>query len=145
APVATPTAAPTQPADPSARPTQTPEPLPAVQSEALYSQLSVRCAGGWSGSATLWVGGTEQSVTQGFELDNIGRPAALWTLWNQEPWLVTVRLTLPEGLDPNRWKFIQWIGNGPEDYVWTNEATVTLGVDDFKQIEFQLVDTAFWK
>ena len=101
------------------------------------------CEGCWSNFAWLWVGGTEQQP-QALVPDSTGEPAALWTLWNNVPWEIRVKVTLPAGLDPNRWKFILWVGTGPKDYLWTDETTFTINPNQTFKIDFQLVDTAYW-
>jgi len=110
------------------------------------SQVSVKCEGCWDNVAYLWVGGTEQTP-QPLVMDTQPgdpSPAALWVLWNVVPWQVTVKVSMPAGLDTNRWKFILWTGSGPTDYIWADEATYTLNPFGFVQADFQLVDTTYW-
>lgn len=128
---------------PTEEPTMTPTPTrtPPPESKA---NLSVLCQGCWSNEAKLWVGGTEQTPPQRFALDANGWPAVHWTLWNLVPWELRVKVSLPAGLDPNRWKFIRWVGTGPNDYLWTDEWTGTMNPSQSIKIDFQLVDTAFW-
>ncbi len=124
------------PVIPTATPTKPPE--------RGTSNLGVLCQGCWSNEATLWVGGTEQTPPQRFALDANGWPAVHWTLWNLVPWKLRVKVSLPAGLDPNRWKFIRWVDTGPNDYLWTDEWTGTMNPSQSIKIDFQLVNTSSW-
>lgn len=89
------------------------------------------------------MGGTEQPPLS-FVPNHDGWPAVHWTLWHSEPWALRIKVTMPDGLDPNRWRLLRWVGDGPNDYIWTDEVSVTLypGQDAF--YDFQLVDLYFW-
>lgn len=94
--------------------------------------------------AQVWVGGTEQR-SQPFAPDASGTHAVLWTFWNDETWEIRVKISLPAELDTNRWKFILWVGTGPQDYIWADETTFNLDPHQLVKITFQLVDTYSWQ
>jgi hypothetical protein len=108
------------------------------------ASVSVVCRGCWSSVAQVWVGGTEQSP-QVLAPDASGALAALWTFWNSSSWQIRVRVTLPVGLNTNRWKLIAWVGTGPQDYIWADDVTFRLDPHQLSQVVFQLVDTYSWQ
>ncbi|MHB1356422.1 MAG: hypothetical protein ACYCZF_10655 [Anaerolineae bacterium] len=90
------------------------------------------------------MGGTEQTP-QKLEVDTYWlHPSGGWTLWNTVPWSIRVQVTMPLGLAPERWKFIMWVGIGPDDYLWVDERTFTIDPNGYVITDFQLVDTKYW-
>jgi len=122
---------------PNATPVPTATPVPSD----IRSNVSVRCHGCWGSSAALRVGGTEQPALP-LTADAWGVPAAHYILWNMVPWEVTARVSLPEGLDPARWKLAVWQSGEVE---WADELTRTAIPGSTVRFEFQLIDTAGWE
>lgn len=137
-----------QPTDPvetvTPIPTAAPVAIPTGVLSDRLAQVSVLCQGCWSAMAQVWVGGTKQR-SQPFAPDASGTHAVLWTFWNDETWEIRVKISLPAELDTNRWKFILWVGTGPQDYIWADETTFNLDPHQLVKITFQLVDTYSWQ
>jgi len=143
-PTATPTSTPEWQELPSPTPTSTlvPTATPTPRSGP-RSDVGVLCQGCWSNQAILWVGGTEQPPLT-FVPNHDGWPAVHWVLWHSEPWVLRIKVTMPAGLDPNRWRLLLWVGDGPDDYIWTDEVSVTIQPGENLFYDFQLVDLYFW-
>ncbi|MFA6982033.1 MAG: hypothetical protein WC243_03370 [Patescibacteria group bacterium] len=128
------------------RPSETPVTTPTPGSDSKRTDIPVILQAGWANvTATMWVGGTEVQTLLFAPVPGSENQAVLFTLWLDEPALVTIRVSIPEEyLSPN-WILIRW--DNSEFCGFTITDTIELTVypgQDVTDVDFQWVDVINW-